>query len=83
MAVHNEWFDKNPFQKFRIKMERKEREYLTLEELQNIQDYYTPIERLRIVKDLFVFSCYTGIAYCDVMNLSEVISLWVLMESIG
>lgn len=71
MAVHNEWLEKNPFQKFRIRMERKEREYLTLEELQSIQGYCTPIERLRIVKDLFVFSCYTGIAYCDVMNLGE------------
>ncbi|WP_420400764.1 site-specific integrase [Flagellimonas sp.] len=71
MAVHNEWIEKNPFQKFKVRMEKKEREFLTLKELQNIQDYHTVIERLRIVKDLFVFSCYTGISYCDVMNLSE------------
>ncbi|NVN19765.1 tyrosine-type recombinase/integrase [Muricauda sp. HICW] len=52
-------------------MERKEKEFLTLQELQAIQDYYTGIERLRIVKDLFVFSCYTGISYCDLMELGE------------
>ena len=40
-------------------------------ELRKIQDFQTKIERLRIVKDLFVFSCYTGIAYCDIMNLNE------------
>ncbi len=71
MAVHNEWIDRNPFQKFRVRMEKKEREFLTLEELKDIQEYRTNIERLRIVKDLFVFSCYTGIAYCDIMNLTD------------
>lgn len=71
MAVDNEWIDRDPFQKFKIRMERKEREFLSLNELQKIQTYHTVIERLRIVKDLFVFSCYTGIAYSDIMNLNE------------
>ncbi|WP_306014660.1 MULTISPECIES: site-specific integrase [unclassified Allomuricauda] len=71
MAVNNEWIEKYPFQKFKIRMEKKERDFLTLEELRKIQDFQTKIERLRIVKDLFVFSCYTGIAYCDIMNLNE------------
>lgn len=71
MAVDNEWIEKYPFQKFKIRMDKKERDFLTLGELQKIQNYQTNIERLRIVKDLFVFSCYTGIAYCDVMNLNE------------
>ncbi len=71
MAVNNEWLEKYPFQKFKIRMEKKEREFLTLGELREIQDYQTKIERLRIVKDLFVFSCYTGIAYIDIMNLTE------------
>lgn len=71
MALHNEWIEKYPFQKFKIRIERKERDFLNMPELQKIQDYHTGIERLRIVKDLFVFSCYTGIAYCDIMNLCE------------
>ena len=71
MAVNNEWIEKYPFQKFKIRMEKKEREFLTLEELRKIQEFRTKIERLRIVKDLFVFSCYTGIAYIDIMNLTE------------
>jgi|GEM_PF-3570101 len=36
-------------------MEKKERDFLTLEELRKIQGFQTKIERLRIVKDLFVF----------------------------
>ncbi|MBO0321637.1 site-specific integrase [Muricauda sp. CAU 1633] len=71
MAVNNEWIEKYPFQKFKIRMEKKERDFLTMIELRKIQDFQTKIERLRIVKDLFVFSCYTGIAYCDIMNLGE------------
>lgn len=71
MAMDNEWIDRDPFLRFKVKMERKEKEFLTLQELQAIQDYFTGIERLRIVKDLFVFSCYTGISYCDLMELGE------------
>lgn len=71
IAVANEWLDKDPFQKFKIRMQRNEREYLNLQELQNIQEYHTRIERLHIVKDLFIFSCYTGISYCDIMELGE------------
>jgi site-specific recombinase XerD len=29
------------------------------------------VERLNMVRDMFVFSCYTGLAYVDLMNLSE------------
>ncbi|MDT0677202.1 site-specific integrase [Autumnicola musiva] len=71
MAVNNEWIEKYPFAKFKIRMQKKEREFLSAEELNIIRDYFSSIERLQIVKDLFVFSCYTGIAYCDVMALKS------------
>ena len=63
MAVDNEWIDRDPFQKFKIRMERKEREFLNLNELQKIQTYHTGIERLRIVKDLFVLSLLSFSTY--------------------
>ena len=40
-------------------------------ELSNIETYNLPIERLERVRDLFVFSCYTGIAYIDVIKLNK------------
>src|SRR3546814_21060702 len=35
-----------------------------------IEEKDFPIERIQMVKDLFIFSCYTGLAYVDVSNLT-------------
>ncbi len=71
LAHKMEWLDKDPFIKFKAKYIRKERTYLTSGELQVIEEKEFTIERLRLIKDLFVFSCYTGLSYGDVMNLTK------------
>lgn len=71
LAFHMEWIDRDPFVKFKSSFDKSEREFLSQNELQNIENYETDIERLNIVKDLFIFSCYTGIAYVDVMKLTK------------
>jgi len=43
---------------------------LTEKELESIERKKFDIERLMIVKDVFVFCCYTGLAYVDVTNLT-------------
>lgn len=70
LAFKMEWLDKDPFVKFEAKYEKKERGFLTLEELQSIENKVFTIQRLQLIKDLFVFSCYTGLSYGDVMNLT-------------
>lgn len=70
LSYKMEWLDKDPFIKFEAKYEKKERTYLSLQELQAIENKQFTIERLQLIKDLFVFSCYTGLSYGDVMNLS-------------
>ncbi|GGF73158.1 site-specific integrase [Wenyingzhuangia marina] len=70
MAVELEWINKDPFIRFSPTIEKKQREYLTENELNKIQNYHSKIERLRLVKDLFLFSCYTGLSYIDIRNLS-------------
>ena len=47
------------------------REYLLKDELQNIEDLNLTFPRLDIVRDIFVFSCYSGLAYVDVANLTK------------
>ncbi len=69
LAVRLGWIDKDPFVAYRLSFKRVEREFLTQLELDNIKKKYFKIERLQYVKDLFVFSCYTGLSYIDVMNL--------------
>ncbi len=71
LAYHIEWIAKDPFIKFKPKLEKKEREFLTTIELQKIENLKTSIERLSLVKDLFIFSCYTGISYGDIMDLTK------------
>ncbi|WP_203294071.1 site-specific integrase [Luteirhabdus pelagi] len=71
MALSHEWIEKNPFSNFKIKMKKNEREFLSEGELEKISLYKTKVIRLRIVRDLFLFSCYTGLAYCDLMGLKD------------
>lgn len=72
LAYQMEWIDRDPFVNFKIKIEKKEREFLIGEELKNIENLSSKIERLVVVKDLFVFSCYTGISYSDIVRLTAV-----------
>ncbi|PAW93903.1 integrase [Mucilaginibacter sp. MD40] len=85
LAVRLEWLDRNPFQAYQLKFDKVEREYLTKDELARIENKHFNIVRLQVVKDLFVFSCYTGLAYIDVYNLTPANliekakgSLWIM-----
>ncbi|MGE8536939.1 MAG: site-specific integrase [Chryseobacterium sp.] len=48
-----------------------ERPYLTKEEIQRIYEKEFASDRLNQVRDIFLFSCYTGLAYVDVKKLSK------------
>ena len=71
LAVRNDWISKDPFAKFKPKFVRKDREFLSQKELKAIEQKQFGIERLVYVKDLFLFGCYTGLAYSDVMQLNK------------
>ena len=70
LAVRLEWLDRNPFHAYQLKFDKVKREYLTKEELARIETKKFNIIRLQLVQDLFIFSCYTGLAYIDVFNLT-------------
>jgi site-specific recombinase XerD len=53
-----------------MKFVKVDKEFLTAQELQSIEDKDFTIERIAMVRDLFVFCCYTGLAYIDVMHLT-------------
>jgi site-specific recombinase XerD len=71
LAVKMEWIEKDPFTAHKAKFIKVQRGYLTQEELELIEQKEFSIERLQQVKDLFVFSCYTGLAYIDAINLKS------------
>ncbi|MBN2486104.1 MAG: site-specific integrase [Bacteroidales bacterium] len=70
LAIKNEWLELDPFLKFSPTFIRKDRDFLTAEELAAIEAKNFSIVRLQHAKDLFVFSCYTGLAYIDSYNLT-------------
>jgi len=70
MAVKNDWLEKDPFVKFKSTFTRTTREFLSAEELHAIEEKQFSIARLQQVRDLFIFSCYTGLAYVDVFELT-------------
>ncbi|HNF47096.1 MAG TPA: site-specific integrase [Chitinophagaceae bacterium] len=70
VGVVNGWIDKNPFENFVATYKDVDRIYLTQKELTLIEEKQFKLERLRIVKDLFLFQCYTGLAYSDMAKLT-------------
>ncbi len=70
VCLDNEWITKDPFKKYKSKATVVDRDYLTEPELKEIQSKKFGIPRLNLVRDIFLFSCYTGLAYVDVQNLS-------------
>lgn len=70
ICLKNEWIIRDPFLKYEAKVREVERDYLTLIELRTIYQKKFVSERLRLVRDIFIFSCYTGLAYIDVKQLS-------------
>ncbi|MCA0349624.1 MAG: site-specific integrase [Bacteroidetes bacterium] len=71
LCLDNDWLQKNPFANYKSKVKEVERVFLNEIELSSIINKNFRIERLSLVRDIFVFSCYTGLAYIDVKNLSE------------
>ncbi|WP_317164438.1 site-specific integrase [Oceanihabitans sp. IOP_32] len=64
------WIERDSFINFKSNFIKKERGFLSLEELQAIENKEFGIPRLELVKDLFVFSCYTSLSYIDVIHLT-------------
>jgi site-specific recombinase XerD len=71
IALANQWMDRDPFYNYKVHFENVEREYLNEEEVQKLIDKDLHLDRLKLVRDMFVFSCYTGLAYSDVKKLSN------------
>ena len=60
----------DPFVNHHFHMEPVDRGFLTDEEILRVANKDLGIQRLELVRDIFIFSCFTGLAYIDVANLT-------------
>jgi integrase/recombinase XerD len=65
-----DWIADNPFKKYQITYSKSTRTFLNEEELVAIETKEFDLTRLEIIRDIFVFSCYTGLAYIDLKRLT-------------
>ena len=87
IARNNGWLMHDPFANYKIQKTAVDRGFLSKEEIAAIAQKDFNIERLDQVRDVFLFSCFTGLAYIDICNLrSEHIrksfdgNLWIITK---
>lgn len=86
LAVQDGILEVDPFYSYKPKKVVKRVVFLTKEELIKLEEFEFVQSRLEYIRDLFIFSCYTGLPYQEVMSLETkdiIISfdekLWISM----
>ena len=71
LCMAHGWLNKDPFLGYKAKLKAVERPFLSKEEIQTMYEKEFVSDRLTQVQDVFLFCCYTGLAYVDVKKLSK------------
>lgn len=71
LCVKRQWLRQDPFAEFSLARRETTRPFLTEAELGKVAKKVFPTERLGVVRDIFLFSCYTGLSYADVQKLKR------------
>lgn len=86
-AIDKEIILKDPFKNFKGRKTKMVKKPLTTQELYELERHYFTTDRLNVVRDVFVFQCYTGMAYIDAYQLKKTDikngidgNLWIMSE---
>tara|TARA_R110002049_G_scaffold303902_1_gene498592 strand:+ start:269 stop:1513 length:1245 start_codon:yes stop_codon:yes gene_type:complete len=71
LALKLEWLEKDPFTKFKLNFHKHNRSYLSERELQLVEETTFKGDGYEKVRNVFIFSCYTGLSYIDVKELMQ------------
>lgn len=71
MALAKEWMCKDPFYGYKMAQDETDPIFLTYPELKSVMEKKFTIPRLELVRDIFVFACFTGLAFADVSTLTK------------
>lgn len=69
LGLRLEWLDKDPSANYQLRFEKTERDFLSQEELELLDGAELDKPTHQLVRDIFIFACYTGLSYIDVKNL--------------
>ncbi|MCB0464065.1 MAG: tyrosine-type recombinase/integrase, partial [Aequorivita sp.] len=70
-AISEDYLNKDPFILYKAKRVKKPILYLSQEQLKKMEETDFGIRRIQYIKDLFVFCCYTGLAFKEMINLKK------------
>ncbi|MGC1472375.1 MAG: tyrosine-type recombinase/integrase [Psychroserpens sp.] len=76
LAYNLEWIKDDPFRRWKSTFDKVDREFLSDSELLKLTSHNFETDRLDRVRDLFIFSSYTGISYVDIKNLTKK-NVWI------
>ncbi len=71
VALSKGYLDRDPFMMYKAKSVKNEIVFLSVDELESLEKHQFTQPRLQQVKDWFVFSCYTGLAYNEISKLQK------------
>lgn len=71
VCLRNRWIQSDPFDGLSLKLKIVDRQYLNEAELNRLLQFHSPVDYMNRVKDFFVFSCFTGLAYIDLKSLKR------------
>lgn len=71
IAFANDWIQRDPFLHWKSRPKAVEREFLSEKEIETMYNKKLSVERLAMVRDIFLFCCFTGLAYADVKKLTD------------
>lgn len=71
LAVSRKILSSSPLEEMKLKIDPVDKGFLTKAELTKLSERDFDVRRLEQVRDVFLFCCYTGLAYVDVHSLSE------------
>lgn len=70
-CLANDWIQKDPFAGIKFREDPTDPEFLTLEEVDRIYNCNLGSKRLEVIRDMFLMSAFTGLAFTDVSQLTE------------
>ncbi|WP_430815893.1 site-specific integrase [Carboxylicivirga sp. RSCT41] len=71
LAISLDYIAYNPYSRYKVPLEPTYREFLTIEEVRKIETADIDLPVVSMIRDIFIFACYTGLAYADLSKLNS------------